>query len=116
MHEPAGPRAAAQNARGGSGVPSAGVPHAWFLVGHPRGPGAVSCEQRSYALSGGASNAYSLSLAMEQVSDFGRTAWVVNDSAVAVRLVGDRPHAHQPGYTPATGYELSAPEHEILTR
>src|SRR5690242_11283770 len=43
---------------------------------------------------------YSLSLAMEQVSDFRRTAWVVNDEAVAVRLVGDRSHAHQPRLDP----------------
>ena len=43
---------------------------------------------------------YSLSLAMEQVSDFRRTAWVVNDGPVAVRLVGDRSHAQQPRLDP----------------
>ena len=31
MHQPAGPRAAAQDARGGYGVPCAGMPHAGSL-------------------------------------------------------------------------------------
>ena len=33
---------------------------------------------------------------------------------MTARLVGDRPHAHQPGYSLASGYELSALGHEIL--
>ena len=57
---------------------------------------------------------YSLSLAMEQVSDFRRTAWVVNGGAVAVRLVGDRPRARQPRLHPGQRARIARPEQEIL--
>ena len=51
---------------------------------------------------------------MEQVSDFRRTAWVVNDGAVAVRLVGDRPHADQPRLHPGRQIRIVRPEQETL--
>jgi len=51
---------------------------------------------------------------MEQVSDFRRTAWVVNDGVVAVRLVGDRPCAHQPPLHPGQRIRIARPEQEIL--
>jgi hypothetical protein len=51
---------------------------------------------------------------MEQVSDFRRTAWVVNDGAVVVRLVGDRAHAHQPRLGPGQRIRIAGQQQEIL--
>jgi ferric-dicitrate binding protein FerR (iron transport regulator) len=51
---------------------------------------------------------------MEQVSDFRRTAWVVNDGAIAVRLVGDRRHAQQRPLHPGQRMRIGRPEQEIL--
>ena len=83
MHEPAGPRAAAQNARGGSGVSSAGVPHARFPCRPPTGAGAVACEQRSYSYRGGASDALQSVTRSGTSQRFPRTAWVINAGAPA---------------------------------
>src|SRR5262249_50377504 len=83
-----GPRRRMRAAGPVSGPPGCLMPGSLSAAHGSRGGGvraAVVCPWRVRA------TPYSLSLAGGQVSDFRRTAWVINDGTVAVRLIGDRP-------------------------